>query len=81
MVEADPLGCLNEKIAEVEECIFETIDEEIRQFHDWCKDFVLEMSQRIESLAKKHLRFAKQRLTRINNNRRDFQQMVQQEAY
>ena len=30
MVEADPLGAQNEKIAVVEECIFDTIDEEIR---------------------------------------------------
>ena len=59
MVEADPFEASPELLTEIEEQIFETIDEEIRLFHDWCKDFVLEMSQRIENLAKKHLRFAK----------------------
>ena len=44
MVEANPAGTRSEHIAQVEEQIFESIDDEIRAFHNWCKDFVLELS-------------------------------------
>ena len=40
MVEADPDRERSEHIAELEEQIFDPIDEELRQFHEWCKDLV-----------------------------------------
>lgn len=54
MVEANPVRLNTEELAELEDWIFEPIDEEIRQFHDWCKDLVQEITQRILHLSIKH---------------------------
>lgn len=41
MVEANPDdAALAEPFVDLEERLFDTIDEELRQFHDWCKDLV-----------------------------------------
>ena len=43
MVEANS-GHSPERLAELEEQIFEKIDEEIRAAHNWCKDLVQELT-------------------------------------
>ena len=41
MVEADPDNAASaEPFLDLEEQLFDSIDEELRQFHDWCKDLV-----------------------------------------
>ena len=81
MVEANPAAQSSEHLAQVEEQIFESIDEEIRSFHNWCKDFVQELSQRIETLSKKNLRVAKITLQHIRRNQKEIKEMVKQKAY
>ena len=48
MVEANPAESKAERIEFVEEQLFEQIDDEIRAVHNWLKDFVEEMTHRIE---------------------------------
>ena len=81
MVEANPAAQNTEHHAQVEEQIFESIDEEIRSFHNWCKDFVQELSQRIETLSKKHLRIARSTLQLVRRNQQEIKEMVKQKAY
>ena len=81
MVEANPGSHSPEQLVEIEEQIFETIDEEIRESHNFCKDLVLQWTQKIENLAMKHLNFARERLSYIKTNMRDFARMAKQAAY
>ena len=80
MVEATPSGTSPGRLAELEECIFETIDEEMRGTHDWCKDLVLEYTQRIETISRKHLGIAKQKLSLIHTSLKNFKEMAQMGA-
>ena len=61
MVEANG-GSSSERIAEVEQELFELIDGEIRTSHGWCKDLVLELSQRYENLSRRHLDIVENKL-------------------
>ena len=81
IVEANSSSQSPESLAEIEEQIFETIDEEIRESHNFCKDLVLQWKQKIENLARKHLQFANERLSNIRINKRDVAQMTRREAY
>ena len=59
MVEADPDNAASaEPFLDLEEQLFDSIDEELRQFHDWCKDLVQEITQRILHLSIKHREIA-----------------------
>ena len=80
MVEATPSSTSPGRLAELEECIFETIDEEMRGTHDWCKDLVLEYTQRIETISRKHLGIAKQKLSLIHTSLKNFKEMAQMGA-
>ena len=63
MVQANPSHEYTaEKLSEVEEEIFDVIDEEIRACHNWCKDLVEELTQRYESLARRHLSIVEAKL-------------------
>ena len=64
MVQADG-DSIVEHIADLEQELFELIDEEIRASHDWCKDLVLELTQRFENLARRHLSIVKNKLQRV----------------
>ena len=81
MVEANPASHSPRQLVEIEEQIFETIDEEIRESHNFCKDLVLQWSQKIEDLARRHLAFATERLSIINRNQKDFAQMAKRGVY
>lgn len=43
---------------ELEEQIFEQIDDEIREFHDKCKDLVYDLSQSIKDISVRHREIA-----------------------
>ena len=58
MVEANPSGSSQDVANDLEESIFDQIDEEIRNFHDECKDFVEKLSRKILYLSKKHRKIA-----------------------
>ena len=62
MVEANPAESKAERHTFVQEQLFESIDDEIRAVHNWLKDFVLEMTQRIESVTRRHVAHASRKL-------------------
>ena len=81
MVEAQPTEASLEYIAELEEQIFEDIDSEIRAFHDWCKDMVAEISERIDALAKKHRTTAARFLGEVRDKAIEMPQMMKLQAF
>ena len=80
MVEANPAKPSPERLADVEEQIFDPIDEEIRAFHDWCKDFVEELSRRIEDLSRRHRDIASQKRDDIIRNKAEIRDMFRRQA-
>ena len=80
MVEANPAKPSPERLADVEEQIFDPIDEEIRAFHDWCKDFVDELSRRIEDLSRRHRDIAGQKRDDIIRNKAEIRDMFRRQA-
>ena len=76
MVQANPQNLPSpERLAQVEEEIFEFIDDEIRATHDWCKDLVQEITERYESLSRRHLRIVEQKLHAIVQAHADFKRL------
>ena len=54
MVEVSPGNHDQEDLFELEEEIFDSIDEEIREFHNWCRNLVEEITRRIKNLTKRN---------------------------
>ena len=72
MVEANPAESKAERLEFVEEQLFEQIDDEIRAVHNWLKDFVQEMTQRIESVTRRHLELVDRKLALLMQSKNDF---------
>ena len=76
MVEVKPKNQPSaERLEQVEEEIFEFIDDEIRATHDWCKDLVQELTDRYENLSRRHLRIVEQKLQAILQAHADFKRL------
>ena len=81
MVEANPdIEPTIERLAEVEEEIFEVIDLEILATHEWCKDLVRELTERYESLARRHLVIVQNKLVLIEQTKIDFNRLGRLQA-
>ena len=78
MVEVDPSGSSVERIAVVEEEIFQLIDGEIREQHNWSKDLVEQLTQRYETTATKHLQITDSKYQQILENRARFKELGRQ---
>ena len=76
MVQANPQNQPSpERLEQVEEEIFEFIDDEIRATHHWCKDLVQELTERYENLSRRHLRIVEQKLQAIVQAHADFKRL------
>ena len=76
MVQANPsIEPSSEKLIQVEDELFEVIDQEIIAVHDWCKELVENLTQRYENLARRHLDIVERKLALIRQAQRDFVQM------
>ena len=79
MVEANPnVEPPAEELVDIEQELFEVIDNEIRATQDWCKDLVQELAERHENLARRHLAIVKNKLILIQSARSDFIRMGHQ---
>ena len=81
MVQANPsIEPSSEKLIQVEDELFEVIDQEIIAVHDWCKELVENLTQRYENLARRHLDIVERKLALIRQAQRDFVQMGRVQA-
>ena len=69
-----------EKLAEVEQEIFEVIDLEIFATHDWCKDLVRQLTEKYENLARRHLGIVQNKLVLIEQAKIDFKRLGRLQA-
>lgn len=75
MVEANPPGPTEERISELQDQIFEPMDDKIRALFEWFKDLGMEIIERIEALARENRKLTRTYLSRVRQNRKEFADM------
>ena len=80
MVEANPSGKSQVELQDLEERIFEPMEEKIRELNNWFKDLGQEIVERITAIFNENHAVTKSYLRQVRANKQEFPVMLQQKA-